>query len=62
MYLKERKPMKQNLKNLALGLLAGVILSTALYGPMLISIEAATPNGVNVFFGDYGYHFEGAAQ
>ncbi len=54
--------MKLHLKNTALGIAAGLALSAALYGPMLISIEAATPNGVNVFFGDYGYHFEGAAQ
>tara|TARA_R110002096_G_scaffold140704_1_gene295307 strand:+ start:253 stop:474 length:222 start_codon:yes stop_codon:yes gene_type:complete len=45
------------IKNLVIGTLGGLILATALYAPMLITIEPATPNGVNVMFGDLGgYH------
>tara|TARA_R110001632_G_scaffold64912_1_gene154019 strand:+ start:89 stop:310 length:222 start_codon:yes stop_codon:yes gene_type:complete len=44
-------------KSLIIGFLGGLILATALFAPMLITIEPATPNGVNVFFGDLGgYH------
>ena len=44
-------------KNLVIGFLGGLILATALFAPLLITIEPATPNGVNVMFGDLGgYH------
>ena len=44
-------------QNLVIGFLGGLILATALFAPLLITIEPATPNGVNVFFGDLGgYH------
>ncbi len=49
-----------NAKNIFKGLVAGVLLSIALFAPMLITIETATPTGFNVFVGDYGYHFEGS--
>ena len=49
-----------NVKNILKGLFAGFILSLALFAPMLITIETATPNGLNVYVGDYGYHFEGS--
>ncbi len=45
--------------NLLKGLVAGVLLSLALFAPLLVKIETATPTGFNVFVGDYGYHFEG---
>lgn len=45
------------MKNLIIGIMGGLILATALFAPMLITVEPATPNGVNVFFGDLGgYH------
>jgi hypothetical protein len=49
-----------NAKNIAKGLIAGVLLSIALFAPLLVTIETATPNGINVYVGDYGYHFEGS--
>ena len=52
-----RQARGNTVKNLVIGTLGGLILATALFAPMLITIEPATPNGVNVFFGDLGgYH------
>jgi len=48
---------QQNMKHLLIGTLGGLILATALFAPMLVTIEPATPNGINVMFGDCcGYH------
>lgn len=49
------------MKNIGIGLLMGLAISAALFGPALISIEFATPNGINIFFGDFGYHVTSAA-
>ena len=49
-----------NAKNILKGLIAGVLLSIALFAPLLVTIETATPTGFNVYVGDYGYHFEGS--
>ena len=51
------------MKNLILGICGGLILSTALFGPLLITVEPATPNGVNIMFGDlFGYHIATTAE
>jgi hypothetical protein len=55
--------MKIHTFNAIKGALMGAAISAAVFAPMLISIERATPSGFNVFFGDYGFHFAmGAAQ
>lgn len=50
------------MRNLITGALMGALVSAALFGPALVSVERATPSGLNVFVGDYGYHFAGVAQ
>lgn len=52
-----RENARNAIKHLTIGTLGGLILSTALFAPMIVTIEPATPNGVNVMFGDCcGYH------
>lgn len=45
------------MRNLITGIFMGALASAALFGPALVSVERATPNGFNVYFGDAGYHF-----
>ena len=51
--------MINHIRNITIGALAGLAISAALFGPFYVSIERATPNGINLFVGDYGYHFAG---
>lgn len=48
--------MKNHIQNAIVGALAGLAISAALFGPMLISVERAAPNGLNIYFGGYGFH------
>ena len=52
----------KNMRNLITGIFMGAIVSAALLGPALVSVERATPSGFNVFWGDTGFHFAGVAQ
>ena len=54
--------MKQTLTHILIGAAMGALVSAALFGPFYVSIERATPSGFNVFVGDAGYHFAGAAK
>jgi len=47
--------MRDTIKNIAIGLGMGAIISAALFLPAM-SIEQAIPSGFNVYFGEYGYH------
>ena len=49
--------MKNHIFNAIKGALMGAAISAAVFAPMLISVERATPSGFNVFIGDHGYHF-----
>jgi len=48
--------------NIFTGLFMGALVSAALFGPALVSVERATPSGFNVLWGDSGFHFTGVAQ
>lgn len=50
------------MRNLVIGMFMGAVASAALFGPSLVSVERAAPSGLNIFVGDYGYHFAGVAK